>query len=208
MAVLCPAPPSASRGCPYAGPLVLEACCTPARVCTRLSLHDSAQQEPSAAPPRVRTRLNQLLKALTAFESVPPSCSMGLSGDGPRGAGAQGVPPPSSAAWACRGMGPVAREPRAFQGGAGASAGTSRGAHRGRGGRWKSRGAGEALASCWEAPAGGRQGGRGAAGGWDGVKSGFIFPIRRCWRSLRQMGKQRMAPRGDPQGLFSLRRHR
>ena len=25
--------------------------------------------------------------------------------------------------------------------------------------------------------AGGRQGGRGAAGGWDGVKRGFLFPI-------------------------------
>ena len=34
-------------------------------------------------------------------------------------------------------------------------------------------------AGCGEAPAGGRPGGRGAAGGWDGVKSGFIFPMHR-----------------------------
>ena len=38
--------------------------------------------------------------------------------------------------------------------------------------------AGWALASGWEAPAGGRPGGRGAAGGLDGVERGFIFPIR------------------------------
>ena len=139
MAVLCPAhPPSASRGCPYAVPLVLEACCTPARVCTRLSLHDSAQQEPTAAPPRVRARLNQSLKALIAFD--PPLGGVGLSGDGPRGAGSPG---------------------------------------RSRAGRavekpWRGGGAGELLGGTggWVA------GGRGAAGGWDCVKSGFIFPIR------------------------------
>src|SRR5215831_13697348 len=49
----CP-PPSASRGCPYAVPLAMAASGTPARVCTRLSLHDSAQQEPSAAPPALQ----------------------------------------------------------------------------------------------------------------------------------------------------------
>jgi hypothetical protein len=59
MAVLRPAhPPSASRGCPYAVPLAMgsvrHARSTPARVCTRLSLHDSAQQEPSAAPPALQ----------------------------------------------------------------------------------------------------------------------------------------------------------
>jgi hypothetical protein len=47
-------PPSASRGCPYAVPLAMAASGTPARVCTRLSLHDSAQQEPSAAPPALQ----------------------------------------------------------------------------------------------------------------------------------------------------------
>jgi hypothetical protein len=79
-------------------------------------------------------------------------------------------------------MGPVARGAQGAPGRGGRQRGHqpagSRGARRGRGGRWKSRGAGEALASCWEAPAGGRPGGSGAAGGWDGVKSGFIFPIR------------------------------
>jgi hypothetical protein len=79
-------------------------------------------------------------------------------------------------------MGPVARGAQGAPGRGGRQRGHqpagSRGARRGRGGRWKSRGAGEALASCWEAPAGGRPGGSGAAGGWDGVKSGFIFLIR------------------------------
>ena len=39
----------------------------PARpqACTSCSLHDNAQQEPSAAPPRVSERLNQSLKAAT-----------------------------------------------------------------------------------------------------------------------------------------------
>jgi hypothetical protein len=39
---------------------------------------------------------------------------------------------------------------------------------------WRGGGAGELLGGTggWVA------GGRGAAGGWDGVKSGFIFPIR------------------------------
>src|SRR5262245_36136002 len=79
-------------------------------------------------------------------------------------------------------MGPVARGAQGAPGRGGRQRGHqqegSRGARRGRGGRWKSRDAGEALASGWEAPAGGRRGGRGAAGGWDGVKSGFVFPIR------------------------------
>src|SRR5262249_17823799 len=47
-------PPSASRGCPYTVPLAMAASGTPARVCTRLSLHDSAQQEPSVAPPALQ----------------------------------------------------------------------------------------------------------------------------------------------------------
>src|SRR4030095_8775253 len=79
------------------------------------------------------------------------------------------------------GWAPWRGEPRALQGGAGASAGTSRrgagGGRRGRGGRGESRGAGGGRGGGGEAPAGGRPGGRGAAGGWDGVKSGFIFPI-------------------------------
>src|SRR4029450_9655317 len=103
------------------------------------------------------------------------------------------------------GWAPWRGEPRAPQGGAGTSrraagghvggeAGGGKAVARGR--RWRAagghprgggggeRGAGEALASCWEAPAGGRQGGRGAAGGWDCVKSGFIFPIRYCRASV------------------------
>jgi hypothetical protein len=155
MAVLCPAhPPSASRGCPYAVPLVLEACCTPARVCTRFSLHDSAQQEPSAAPPRVRARLNQSLKALIAFESVPLG-GVGLSGDGPRGAGSPG-------------------RSRAGRAPAGGQPGGTAGARRAVEKPWRGGGAGELLGGTggWVA------GGRGAAGGWDCVKSGFIFPIR------------------------------
>jgi hypothetical protein len=72
--------------------------------------------------------LNQSLKALIAFESVPLG-GVGLSGDGPRGAGSPG---------------------------------------RSRAGRavekpWRGGGAGVLL---------------GGTGGWDCVKSGFIFPIR------------------------------
>jgi hypothetical protein len=110
--------------------------------------HDSAQQEPSAAPPRVRARLNQSLKALIAFESVPLG-GVGLSGDGPRGAGSPG---------------------------------------RSRAGRavekpWRGGGAGVLLGGTggWVA------GGRGAAGGWDCVKSGFIFPIRDRYLQLYSM---------------------
>src|SRR4029453_4645238 len=108
----------------------MEASCTPTSVCTSGSLHDNAQQEPAAAPPRVPERLNQSLQAaLRAFESVPLARRRGPVGG-----------------WA-----PWRGEPRALQGGAGASAGTSRRA------------------------AGGPVGGE--AGGGDGVKRGFFFPI-------------------------------
>ena len=44
--------------------------------------------------------------------------------------------------------------------------------------------------------AGGRQGGRGAAGGWDGVKRGFLFPILpRSWKRRRPSARGRMDPR-------------
>src|SRR4029453_17677301 len=69
-------------------------------------------------------------------------------------------------------MGPVARGAQGAPGRGGRQRGHqpagSRGARRGRGGRWKSRGAGEALASCWEAPAGGGAGGGGGGGGGAG----------------------------------------
>src|SRR2546427_11796026 len=72
------APPSASRCSLGAAPLALAASCTPTSFCTSFSLHDSAQQEPSAAPPALQALLYQSLQAaLIAFESalqaaVPP----------------------------------------------------------------------------------------------------------------------------------------
>jgi hypothetical protein len=140
------------------------------RVRTRLSLHDSAQQEPSAAPPRVRARLNQSLKALIAFESVPLG-GVGLSGDGPRGAGSPG-------------------RSRAGRAPAGGQPGGTSGARRAAEKPWRGGGAGELLGGTggWVA------GGRGAAGGWDCVKSGFIFPIRpRAWSGSGP-------DRGEPDG--------
>jgi hypothetical protein len=70
-------------------------------------------------------------------------------------------------------------------------------------GRWKSRDAGEALASGWEAPAGERLGGRGAAGGWDGVKSGFIFPIRPSESALA-VPRQTVGSLGAPRNAVVL----
>jgi len=82
MAALGQSPPSASRGCSCAAPLVLAACCTPVRVyislsfvlaarcpivCTRLS------RRPSAALTALQELLYQSLQALVAFESVTPS---------------------------------------------------------------------------------------------------------------------------------------
>src|SRR5712691_1232862 len=114
MAVLRPArTPSASRCCACAAPLVVEACGTPARFCTSFSLHDSAQQEPSAAPPALQELLYQSLQAaliafessasrLIAFESVLPSSSPSSS---PSRAG---CPSPAPRPGRARRRGPVA----------------------------------------------------------------------------------------------------
>jgi hypothetical protein len=67
MAALGQSPPSASRGCSCAAPLVLAACCTPARVCISLSFVLAARC------PIVCTRLSRRPSAaLVAFESVTP----------------------------------------------------------------------------------------------------------------------------------------
>src|SRR5262245_60407996 len=75
------APPSASRGCSCAAPLVLAACCTPARVCISLSFVLAARcpivcthlsRRPSAALTALQELLYQSLHALVAFESVIP----------------------------------------------------------------------------------------------------------------------------------------
>ena len=77
-----PKPPSTSRGCSYAAPFVLAACCTPARVCISLSFVLAARcpivctrlsRRPSAAHTALQELLYQSLQALVAFESVPPS---------------------------------------------------------------------------------------------------------------------------------------
>ncbi len=73
LTVLRPArTPSASRGCACAAPLVVAACCTPTNFCTSFSLHDRAQQEPSAAPPALQALLYQSLQAaaLSTLASV------------------------------------------------------------------------------------------------------------------------------------------
>jgi hypothetical protein len=84
-----PKPPSASRGCSCAAPLVLAACCTPVRVCLSLSFVLEARcpivctrlsRRPSAALIALQELLYQSLHALVAFESVtlsslPPSSS-------------------------------------------------------------------------------------------------------------------------------------
>ena len=81
LSCVLPTPPSASRGCPYAVPLVLEACCTPARVCISLSFVLAAlcpivctglSRRPSAALADLQELLYQSLHALVAFESVTP----------------------------------------------------------------------------------------------------------------------------------------
>jgi hypothetical protein len=82
MAALGQSPPSASRGCSCATPLVLAACCTPARVCSSLSFVLAARcpivctrlsRRPSAALTALQELLYQSLHALVAFESVTPS---------------------------------------------------------------------------------------------------------------------------------------
>ncbi len=73
LTVLRPArTPSASRGCACAAPLVVAACCTPTNFCTSFSLHDRAQQEPSAAPPALQALVYQSLQAaaLSTLASV------------------------------------------------------------------------------------------------------------------------------------------
>ena len=64
--------PSASRGCACAAPHVVAACCTPTNFCTSFSLHDRAQQEPSAAPPALQALVYQSLQAaaLSTLASV------------------------------------------------------------------------------------------------------------------------------------------
>jgi hypothetical protein len=93
-----------------------------------------------------------------SVESVPLG-GVGLSGDGPRGAGSPGRSRAGRA---------PARAP------AGGQPGGTSGARRAVEKPWRGGGAGELLGGTggWAA------GGRGAAGGWDCVKSGFIFPIR------------------------------
>jgi hypothetical protein len=93
--------------------------------------------------------LERPLKALIAFEPLPLG---GLSGDGPRGAGSPG-------------------RSRAGRAPAGGQPGGTSGARRAVEKPWRGGGAGELLGGTggWGA------GGRGAAGGWDCVKSGFIF---------------------------------
>ena len=90
--------------------------------------------------------------SLPMRDSPPPS---GLSGDGPRGAGSPG-------------------RSRTGRAPAGGQPGGTSGARRAVEKPWRGGGAGELLGGTggWVA------GGRGAAGGWDCVKSGFIFPIR------------------------------
>jgi hypothetical protein len=81
MAALGQSPPSASRGCPCAAPLVLAACCTPARVCISLSfvlaarcpiVYTRLSRRPSAALTALQELLYQSLQALIAFESATP----------------------------------------------------------------------------------------------------------------------------------------
>ena len=81
MAALGQSPPSASRGCSCAAPLVLAACCTPARVCISLSFVLAARcpivctrlsRRPSAALTALQELLYQSLQVLVAFESVTP----------------------------------------------------------------------------------------------------------------------------------------
>ncbi len=61
--------PRASRGCSCAVSLALAAYCTPPSVCTRCSLHDSAQQESSAAPPALPARCSRALQPRAALLS-------------------------------------------------------------------------------------------------------------------------------------------
>src|SRR5262245_35995379 len=82
MAALSQSLPRASRGCSCVAPLVLAACCTPARVCISLSFVLAARcpivctrlsRRPSAALTALQELLYQSLQPLVAFESVPPS---------------------------------------------------------------------------------------------------------------------------------------
>jgi hypothetical protein len=76
------APPSASRGCSCAAPLVLAACCTPVCVCISLSfvlaarcpiVYTRLSRRPSAALTALQELLYQSFQALVAFASVTPS---------------------------------------------------------------------------------------------------------------------------------------
>jgi hypothetical protein len=128
--------------------------------------HDSAQQEPSAAPPRVRARLNQSLKALIAFESVPLG-GVGLSGDGPRGAGSPG-------------------RSRAGRAPAGGQPGGTSGARRAAEKPWRGGGAGELLGGTGGWAAGGqrRRGRVGRREKW----LYFSYTSRSCYPLLSATG--------------------
>jgi len=111
MAALGQSPPSASRGCSRAAPLVLAACCTPARVCLSLSFVLAARcpivctrlsRRPSAALTALQELLYQSLQALVAFESVPPSSLSPIS-----------LPPSSSSRAGC--PSPATRPVRALR---------------------------------------------------------------------------------------------
>src|SRR5262249_39063004 len=138
----------ASHGCSCAAPLVLAACCTPARVYTSLSLVlavPSCAPVSATAPPQRLQRcksfcisfLRSLLKVLIAFDSAPLGHCPSL---GPR--------PPCrddrqrQAAAVPRPAGGVQRWPAA-----GALARLGSGLPVAWGGRWR--------AACWEAPMGG-----------------------------------------------------
>jgi hypothetical protein len=82
MAALGQSLPRASRGCSCAAPLVLAACCTPARVCISLSFVLAARcpivctrlsRRLSAALTALQELLYQSLQTLVTFESVTPA---------------------------------------------------------------------------------------------------------------------------------------
>ena len=164
MAVLRPAhPPSASRGCPYAAPLILAACCTPARVspvsrsCSLSHRVHPSQPLPLRSASSVASAFvsglfkasalslfkqsQRLFSSLSAFESVPPSRNYAGCPPEPQ------LRPPEPQLRRLRKAAPL---------GAGELGALPVGS------------AGWALAGGWEAPAGGRQGGRGDPGGGKG----------------------------------------
>ena len=71
LAALCPSTPSTSRGCSCAAPLVVAACSTPTRVCTRLS------RRPSAAPPALQALCISLFRLIALNQSPQrgPACT-------------------------------------------------------------------------------------------------------------------------------------